>query len=84
MAFTPPPLRSALPVADVLASWPQPWANWLMQLWGFVFDLQNSGTTAQRPTTNLYVGKVYFDTTLVYPIWWDGSQWVDATGTPAP
>jgi len=39
------------------------------------------GLTADRPTQNLQVGQFYFDTTLGYPIWYDGSDWVDATGT---
>lgn len=40
-----------------------------------------SGTTSNRPTTNLYTGLYYFDTTLGKPIWYNGSGWVDATGT---
>ena len=42
------------------------------------------GSTADRPTTNLAIGQQYFDTdlgTTGIPIWWDGSDWVDATGT---
>lgn len=43
-----------------------------------------SGTTAQRPTTGLYVGMPYFDTTLGKPIWCKSTGtivWVDSTGT---
>lgn len=40
-----------------------------------------TGTTGNRPTIRC-VGMQYFDTTLGYPIWWDGTQWVDAAGTP--
>jgi hypothetical protein len=40
-----------------------------------------NGVTADRPTQNLQVGQFYFDTTLGYPIWYDGTDWVDATGT---
>lgn len=40
-----------------------------------------SGTTANRPTTQLQIGQFYFDTTLGFPIWWNGTDWVDATGT---
>lgn len=40
-----------------------------------------SGTTAQRPITFLVVGQFYFDTTLGYPIWYDGNDWVDSSGT---
>lgn len=35
--------------------------------------------TGSRPS-NPPVGWCYFDTTLGHPVWWDGSQWVDATG----
>jgi hypothetical protein len=41
----------------------------------------SAGTTALRPTTSLQVGQFYFDTSLGIPIWWDGTNWVDATGT---
>jgi hypothetical protein len=47
-----------------------------------------SGDTANRPIDSvqipLAVGQTYFDTdlgTTGKPIWWDGTQWVDATGT---
>ena len=43
-------------------------------------NLYKSGTTTQRPTTNLIVGIQYFDTTLGQPIWWNGTAWVDALG----
>lgn len=39
------------------------------------------GTSEERPTTNLFVGLQYFDTTLIKPIWYTGNKWVDATGT---
>lgn len=51
-----------------------------------LFNSTRSGTTTTRPTDTMparWVGMPYFDTTLGYPIWWDGTQWVDATGTPA-
>jgi hypothetical protein len=41
----------------------------------------NSGVSAARPALSLQVGQQYFDTTLGIPIWWDGTNWVDATGT---
>ena len=39
------------------------------------------GDTASRPTIGLLVGQVYFDTDLGIPIWYDGTNWVDATGS---
>ena len=41
-----------------------------------------SGTTANRPTENLQVGQYYFDTSLGYPIYWNGVEWVNALGYP--
>lgn len=42
----------------------------------------NSGATGSRPA-NPVTGEAFFDTTLGQPVWWDGSDWVDATGTSA-
>lgn len=39
-----------------------------------------AGTTANRPTIRPQ-GMEYFDTSLNKPIWWNGTVWVDATGT---
>jgi hypothetical protein len=43
-----------------------------------------SGTGAERPAVQLHIGQMFFDTTVGYPIWWDGADWVDATGTVVP
>jgi len=40
-----------------------------------------SGTTTQRPTLKLQVGQYFFDTTLGIPIYWNGNQWINSTGT---
>ena len=39
------------------------------------------GTTVNRPTKKLQIGQFYFDTTLGYPIWYNGTKWVNASGT---
>lgn len=44
------------------------------------FNQPDSGATVDRPTTDRVVGQTYFDTSLGIPIWWNGAQWVDATG----
>ena len=41
----------------------------------------SAGITAARPSTGLQVGQFYFDTTLGIPIWWNGTDWIDAAGT---
>lgn len=38
-----------------------------------------NGITTSRPS-NVNVGYMYFDTTVNKPIWYNGTQWVDATG----
>jgi len=40
-----------------------------------------SGTTANRPSLKLQTGQFYFDTTLGIPIWYNGSNWINASGT---
>jgi hypothetical protein len=47
--------------------------------------LSSSGTTANRPTTFLFAGRTYFDTSLAAngkPIWRNkgNTGWIDATG----
>ena len=46
----------------------------------FILSAPASGTTAERPTFKLYVGQMYFDTTLGIPIWWNGTVWKNASG----
>jgi hypothetical protein len=41
----------------------------------------SAGATTERPINRIQLGQMYFDTTLGIPIWWDGTNWVDATGT---
>jgi hypothetical protein len=44
-------------------------------------DVQRSSTTGARPTMyDVPIGHSIFDTTLGYPIWWNGSVWKDAAG----
>jgi hypothetical protein len=40
-----------------------------------------AGTTAERPGVALYIGQQFFDQTLNIPIWWNGSVWVNSSGT---
>ena len=41
----------------------------------------DKGSTSSRPTlTSDDIGYQYFDTTLKKPLFWDGTNWVDATG----
>ena len=48
----------------------------------FQAQLTMNGATSNRPTTDLTIGLMYFDTTLGKPIWYKGEGiWCDATGT---
>ena len=51
------------------------WKDWEV-IGGF-----KAGNTTNRPSANIRTGQIYFDTTLGKPIWYDGTNWVDATGT---
>ena len=51
---------------EQIASWGQPGEN---------------GETVDRPINDLYVGLMFFDSTLLIPIWWSGVNWVNAVGS---
>lgn len=60
------------------------WVDWTNQVYTVIKSVTQSGTTANRPT-KIYVGQMYFDTTLGLPIWVNaaGTGWVKADGTAA-
>jgi hypothetical protein len=43
--------------------------SWLQSLQYWLSPVGTSGPTAKRPTKQLYVGQVFYDTTLGYPVW---------------
>lgn len=60
-----------------------PWLSWVDRVHAAVSSLYQSGTTANRPTELLWVGRSYFDTTLGYPVWVKSVKpavWVSAAG----
>lgn len=59
------------------------WRNFFNAVFNVCNAMTMSGTTAQRPATLLWTGRMYFDTTLGIPIWFKTVGWVDATGAPA-
>jgi len=59
------------------------WVQWLTKVGNFASTVSDSGTTANRPTSFLFVGRPYFDTTINKPIWLKTVSpvvWIDATG----
>lgn len=57
--------------------------SFLGQVFRACAAVYSSGTTAQRPTRGLWVGRVYYDTTLGMPIWFKNPGWVKADGSAA-
>lgn len=61
------------------------WANFFSTVGSLLNAMTLSGTTAKRPTTMLWVGRPYFDTTLGYEIWLRSIGpvvWVNGAGAP--
>lgn len=62
------------------------WQQFFQRTHANARTVQQSGTTAQRPTDLLWIGRFYFDTTLTKPIWIKAvsaskvATWCDATG----
>jgi hypothetical protein len=73
------------PVVDEGKRVTLPWASFFGRLRLVCQAAQQSGTTANRPTSKLWIGRGYFDTTLGKPVWVKQVSptvvWVDATGT---
>lgn len=62
------------------------WNMWVSSLWNIGNSVDGSGTTADRPTTGLFAGRTYFDTTLGKPVWLKSVRptvWVDGAGVAA-
>lgn len=80
MPMPQPPFNSQIinigPGAKVKAVW----QNWLQLAQIYLSGLTNSGTTAGRPTQDLWVGQPYFDTSLNVQVVWNGSTWVTSSG----
>ncbi len=85
-----PPLR--VPVSEMDADGvpvrvTRDWSSHFTQVFNIVFAQSQAGTTAERPTKGLYVGRRYFDISLGAkgrPIYVDktGLAWADADGNP--
>jgi hypothetical protein len=73
---------SNTPLLDESGNLSLPWADVFSRWHNLITDGVNSGTTAQRPKTRLYVGRFYYDETLNKPIWFRAlpNVWRDAAG----
>lgn len=61
-----------------------PWAATFARWHQLVQTAQDSGATAERPTSQLWIGRQFFDTTLNKPVFVSAVKptvWRDAIGT---
>jgi elongation factor P hydroxylase len=82
--ISPPPIQSAIQNENGVID--AGWSAFMTDVYNGVLALQQSGTTAKRPTKFLYAGRMYFDTSLGAegkPIWYSGTSWRLADGTAA-
>jgi trimeric autotransporter adhesin len=84
MPFPQPPFNSPVqtePTIKGIVTIKAVWQNWLQLVQMFLANLTDSGPTSARPTTDLWVGRPFFDTTINVPVYWDGSTWVTSSPT---
>jgi hypothetical protein len=74
------------PMFDAKGNFTAPWAGWFSIVQSIAQADSSSGPTTSRPTTNLYLGMQWFDTTLGYPVWVASlgppAVWHNAAGAP--
>lgn len=72
------------PIADAQGFVAMPWLQTFQRWHAVVLALQQSGVTAQRPTSVLWIGRRFYDTTLNKPVWVSAVKpavvWRDAAG----
>lgn len=72
-----------LPLTDGNGRITHVWGQWFSRAHNAAASLYQSGTTANRPASLLWIGRQYFDTDLGKPVWVQSVKptvWVDATG----
>lgn len=72
-----------MPIADGSGRVLPAWSQWFTRVHAAVSALYQSGSTANRPTALLWVGRPYYDTTLNKPVWVAAVKptvWRDAAG----
>lgn len=75
---------SGSPVVDSSGNATATWANTFSRWHSIIASMQQSGATADRPTSVLWIGRRFFDTDLGKPVYLKSvkpSVWVDGAGT---
>jgi hypothetical protein len=60
------------------------WMQWLSSAHNIILSVQQSGPTAERPVSMLWIGRQFYDTTLNKPVYVQAVKptvWRDAAGT---
>ena len=73
MSFPKAPFQSAIQGAANLVA--NIWQQWFDRAQVILNAITSSGPTAGRPTSDLYVGQIYFDTDLGQQVIWNGTAW---------
>lgn len=74
-----PPPATAVDTQDASGKLGPPspaWRTFFVAVWKLLSASTQSGTTAQRPTQGLFVGRTFFDTDVQKTVVWDGTNWV--------
>lgn len=80
------PLPNTTHIAESNGNITASYRSWLVSVQTWLGPIGKSGSTSTRPTSGLYVGQQYFDTTLGYPVFLKTvgppSVWVNGSGSP--
>ena len=71
-------------LVDSSGSVTNPWQQWFSRVNSIVQTGQQAGTTANRPTSQVWIGRQYYDQTLNKPVYVSAVKpivWRDAAGT---
>lgn len=76
-----------LPLHDKSGNTTPAWAGWFSTSHQILQAVSSSGSTAARPTANLYIGQPWFDVSLGLPVYVKAigppAAWVKADGSSA-
>ena len=74
------------PLLDKMGNFLLTWMTWVSTAQSILQATSSSGPTASRPSSGLYVGQFWFDTSLGVPVWVKTVSpaivWVNGAGTP--
>jgi hypothetical protein len=54
--------------------------TWMSRISAIITGLVGSGASTGRPTSDLWIGRPFFNTTTGQTEWWNGITWVTYTG----